>query len=538
MPTIDTENTKSIRQKMSISVILGTANDPILTLTDDDIISCELNLRSDLKPIDPTLPESEIVITAYWPEDLTDEALDIKEDTVITYQAGYSGDMSPVRTFYLSERIEWEDNVLTIKGVDAVHFLDYEIRPIGFGYTVGSWTGGYIQTSSFNTSNKQYFYKLLRMMQILITGAGVSLVNSPTLPPYDTSRIGYGGTASVIERQNARELIANMMNLLHQDYESGFFTNYNSFWLSYVDAGRPWLDTAKPSSKWNIYEADCADIKRHLDDRLVKIKAANKVVRLAPITNHTDGSGTRTTWGLAKIGRAEIIKSAGASLNYDVLTSLDMYYMSRETLPSGQSDYHLENYTAPQGNAKPDTVNYNIGTYLKDGKNGSGWQPWSVRPTDGPSGSSNVPPFASVNVFTSYLRSRKFVQTRNDETISVDLIGDALYLDEVDQEYTKSGDGVEAETSKTKWTGTVTAGNAADTETINILPDYGFKSLLNRSNETGSFTWKGDPRMQPRDVFTFHYIDGTTELRTIESINLKHEGGGTVAQITYRKGIV
>ena len=72
MPTIDTENTKSIRQKMSISVILGTANDPILTLTDDDIISCELNLRSDLKPIDPTLPESEIVITAYWPEDLTE----------------------------------------------------------------------------------------------------------------------------------------------------------------------------------------------------------------------------------------------------------------------------------------------------------------------------------------------------------------------------------------------------------------------------------------------------------------------------------
>lgn len=537
MPTINDENAKSIRQKMTISVILGTANDPILTLTDDDIISCELNLRSDLKPIDPTLPESEIVVSAYWPDDLTDEALDIKEDTVITYQAGYSGDMSPVRTFYLSERIEWEDNVLTIKGVDAVHFLDYETRPIGFNYSVGSWSGGYIQTSGFNTSNKEYFYWLYRMMRMFIGSAGIVITNKPTYPPSTSGDIGYGSTESVIERQNVRDLIANMMNLLHQDYASGFFTHYNAFWLTYVDAGRPWLDTAKPSSKWNIYEADCADIKRHLEDRLVKIKATNKTIRLVPIAGHRDGAGTKTMWGLAKVGSAEIIKSAGASLSYDVLTSLDMYYMSRETLPSGETDYHMETYTAPQGKAKPDYAGV-VGVYLKDGKNGSGWQPWSVRPTDGPSGSSNVPPFASVNVFTSYLRSRKFVQTTNDETIRVDIIGDALYLDEVDQEYTKSGDGVEAETSKTKWTGTVTAGNAADTETINILPDYGFKSLLNRSNETGSFTWKGDPRMQPRDVFTFHYIDGTTELRTIESINLKHEGGGTVAQITYRKGIV
>jgi hypothetical protein len=61
---------------------------------------------------------------------------------------------------------------------------------------------------------------------------------------------------------------------------------------------------------------------------------------------------------------------------------------------------------------------------------------------------------------------------------------------------------------------------------------------MNRSNETGSFTWKGDPRMQPRDVFTWHFLDGTTELRTVETINLKHEGGGTVATITYLKGIV
>ena len=59
----------------------------------------------------------------------------------------------------------------------------------------------------------------------------------------------------------------------------------------------------------------------------------------------------------------------------------------------------------------------------------------------------------------------------------------------------------------------------------------------------GSFTWKGDPRMQPRDVVEFHRAerdsDGNevVELITIESISLIHEGGGTKATLTYRKGI-
>ena len=68
-----------------------------------------------------------------------------------------------------------------------------------------------------------------------------------------------------------------------------------------------------------------------------------------------------------------------------------------------------------------------------------------------------------------------------------------------------------------------------------LYPNYNY--LFNRSNITGSFTFKGDPRMQPRDVFTFHRLDGSTEECTIETITLTHEGGGTSAEVTYRKGI-
>lgn len=64
-----------------------------------------------------------------------------------------------------------------------------------------------------------------------------------------------------------------------------------------------------------------------------------------------------------------------------------------------------------------------------------------------------------------------------------------------------------------------------------IFPNY--QRLFERSNICGSFVWKGDPRMQPRDVAAFHRAepgsDGNeaVELITIESIALIHEGGGT-----------
>ena len=74
-----------------------------------------------------------------------------------------------------------------------------------------------------------------------------------------------------------------------------------------------------------------------------------------------------------------------------------------------------------------------------------------------------------------------------------------------------------------------------------IFPNY--NRLFDRSNIGGAFTWKGDPRMQPRDVVNFHRVDPDSngnevvELITIESISLIHEGGGTKATIAYRKGI-
>ena len=69
-----------------------------------------------------------------------------------------------------------------------------------------------------------------------------------------------------------------------------------------------------------------------------------------------------------------------------------------------------------------------------------------------------------------------------------------------------------------------------------IYPNY--ENLFAIKNTGGSFRWKGDPRMQPYDVATYHYADGTTKTITLASIQLRHEAGGTYADIEYRDGVV
>lgn len=57
--------------------------------------------------------------------------------------------------------------------------------------------------------------------------------------------------------------------------------------------------------------------------------------------------------------------------------------------------------------------------------------------------------------------------------------------------------------------------------------------IAERSNELYTFTYRGNPKTQPRDVIT---VDG--ELMTVESLSLEHTDGGLISNITARKGRV
>lgn len=67
---------------------------------------------------------------------------------------------------------------------------------------------------------------------------------------------------------------------------------------------------------------------------------------------------------------------------------------------------------------------------------------------------------------------------------------------------------------------------------------FNYPSLFKRSLRTGSFTWKGDPRMQPLDYIDINNDtgDGRGNITArITGIELTHEEGGTSAKITWRE---
>ena len=78
-------------------------------------------------------------------------------------------------------------------------------------------------------------------------------------------------------------------------------------------------------------------------------------------------------------------------------------------------------------------------------------------------------------------------------------------------------------------------GSIADTNNHQV---FHIPSLFARSTRTGSFVWKGDPRMQPLDYINI--VNDTNDGRDtitarVTSIELTHEGGGTTATITWRE---
>lgn len=539
MSAIDTQNEKSIRDTMQIVVKVGESSNPYFEFDNSNLLSCELQLRSDLQPIDPTLPESEIVIRAYWPEDISEELITIADDTIITYQAGYTGDMSPVRTFYLSEQIQWEANVLTVHGVDAVHFLDVSAPPRFIGNFYDEDPPGSIglRGERWGSNTTAPFNFIITVFKDLITRAGVTIVSESSYTNASSStEASY--IAGFIPRQSYRDSVANLMNLCHLEFASSTFSLSKYFWLTYVDAGRPTITYNHPSSKWTINEVDCGDIKRHVDKNIIEIDAKIKRLDISPYRVYDGHPSVSIYQGNQQVGTAEIFKNKGAGLSLNNVTTIMDYVANRDTVPEGvvYNKHFLKQFAHPNKRILPIYIwygsSYRCGTILRDSQTDT-WQDYN----DSTTGTTQYSP--KLSDFWSALDTYEYIEEDDKDTFSIQIFGSAYNTTDESKTYSGTGSGIVANPSKTMWGGSISAkayNNSSNV--VNILPDAGFNSLLNRSQETGSFTWKGDPRMQPRDVFTFTYLDGTTELRTVETINLKHEGGGTVATITYRKGIV
>lgn len=529
MTTINEENAKQIRQGMNVIIQVTPEQGSPITITNENLISCTVSLRSDLSIIEPTLPESEINIEAYFDTDISDTLASIPDETPVTYQAGYAGDMSPVRNFYLAEQITWKDNVMSIHAVDAVCKLD---SPIGTAMYMSTGAPSKIVNSAMGLIED-------------ILGIAFS-VSNPHLAP-TTTRTYF----VVDEGFTIRDYIAQVQWLMHQE---------DNLWYTYVDAGRPKFTWQKPSSTWDIYEEDCGDVQRQTDRVISNIKVQHKTIRRIMSND---------------LGDATIIKNVGTSLSFNTpyvtefvigvanntrnSDKIGSHYSSAAydsgILPIVPVTVSGKSYSSdfPEINHRvSSTISYTgLERMLRDGiaqsdfrwigsvsstheENYTQFVPWSCTYdtsdsywTDNP-GTTDI---RSQNTGRNVLVNSGIIGSTDTEA-GISIGGTCYEMTVEPQTFSSGNDGIDITIEEPPWFGStesITYGEA--------YPSGAYNSILSRSNITGSFTWKGDPRMQPRDVATFHRLDGTTETITIENITLSHEEGGLSAEITYRCGI-
>ena len=516
LPLLDTSATLTFNpayedRRIEISAVLPEAD---FKITNDNLIRATVSLRSDLSIIEPTLPESEINIEAYFDEDVSEAVASIPEDTPIVYQAGYEGDMSPERKFYVTGQVTWADNVLTIQGVDAVHLLEkYTIYPIdGVG------------ESGDNCSLKNIWCGCVAALQYTgINFLPEGRLRTPTCYGRD------GEDVAVWQQQTVRDFLADIMWLFHQDIPENYIFHYSlyigpsfKFFPTYVDAGIPTFNDEWPEPKWQIIENDCGDIVANTERKIGTIRLTNKRYSTAGNLNYTQCSSgdwienSGVFYNFEGLVRRFRLVGWGNNKGYS-MTSVDKLisatstsYPRMHTAENGVFGQKLFVDDLPQG-WMYDDYGYNTHDYYTQ------VAPWT----------------------TSGDNSQKAVWSKTGDEREVKLIGETLVSDSEVIEMS-AGDGELVELEMERISGYVEAiGRRSNPQPpIEVFPRGAMQSLLDRSNKTGSFTWKGDPRMQPRDVVEWERLDGTTTTITLENITLTHEGGGTSAEITYREGVV
>lgn len=414
-------------------IVMSIVPGVIIEFDQTNIIQCTVALRSDLGR-ESNWQVSELSVSAYYPDDISNAIAQIDEDTPIYYYSGYPGDYSETRYFYLTEA-EQEQNIITIKGQDASARL-------------GEKT---IKAQLIQSTGANGVKTLYNLLANIISKSGIKLAHKESAP---ASGASHAAEYLLIEETNASDIVADIMNLSHT----------GARWLTFVDAGIPTLTHSKPTSKWTIKESECADVVEQFEKRIVKVT-----------TEHDDGIHTKVT-----TPAKTVVMTPGNIAKKEVehgvryTQKLDQYYSEVAVTQAKDIAVTLEKvkWTA---NSK----------YTFNGK--------------------------PVTPFTTYITGRPISIVNGAESVSVSGIGGEMKVDPL------------------------AFGRVYDGATF-VYPNY--NRLFSRKVRIGSFTWRGHPHMQPRDVFTFKRLNGSNMTCTIESIELTHEGGGTTAVINYREGIV
>lgn len=457
-------------------VILKTCEPGVsLAFTSDKIVKVSLNLRSDLSVDSQTIPISEIELQVYYNEDISNVISNVADGAAIYYYAGYDGDYSEERYFYLSEAATMENGLITIKGEDTVQFFDDN-----------KITAQTITTKT--TSGKRDCYNLMKkyIKEALPTGASLQYQKDP-------SGTNTGSNLTVIlPETNTRELISEISHI-GQCPSAGFYPRF-------IDAGIPTLLHTAPAFRWDIYESETGDLTREVDRKITAIKSDSADYNLGNSTN------AKTAWVTL-----DEKKTATAG--------------TIQTIQPSEGQYWI--YTVSNGSIiskTPDKLVYKV--IKTAGKKTN----YYYRKKKG--GKLYACSYATYKKKKSNMRKKVqvYVNTCIAKGKKVDVTGGKQQLNEATK---RPGYTLEVNPLEVK-------GYYKDGSYI-LYPRHERRFEL--SNIGGTFTWKGNPKMQPGDVIYFYHDKNTGQNDTgkdyevirAEEIELTHESGGTQAKITYRK---
>lgn len=436
----------------------------ILTATNDTLTRCTLALRGNLAVIDHTWEESEIEIEMYYPYDISSSFAYVQNEWPITYRAGYDGDLSTERKFYLSEPVEMKDNIITIKGVDASHKLNDKTLP-------EQWLD-----ARKSNAHQVIYAKFIDA----IKSAGITIQRQQS----------WNGTATgvfqhaILPEMTARDFVAGTMNLT-LNHTNGS----NKYGIQFVDAGIPTVEHGDGKTfgqTWTINKSDCGDFNEQFERNIAKVQDSNderKFYETITVASEVNVIGGDTK--ILNLYSAEEKPEDLYKKNQEIELSFDGYYYNVRDFRNTASPIFVSPSRAVF-KAKNDSVwrknQSSLLTFyhIENGKTFIGF------------------PVAITGGYTAYSNPNGLP----GQTIEMEPF---IY------------------------------GSIADTNNHQV---FHIPSLFARSTRTGSFVWKGDPRMQPLDylVIVNDTNDGRDTITArVTSIELTHEGGGTTATITWRE---
>ena len=194
-----------------------------------NLLSVNVDLHGVNTEIGGELEVSTIEIRAYETE--IDPVIigRIPQGAPILYHAGYDGDMSELRTFYLSEGLSWDENVLSVRGQDASMFLDNVDVPVDCDNYGSGWKMDHV---------------IGKRIRAALSSIDYDEIGAP--PDIEAQNL----QVILYESKAARSIVSEY---------TGVFRDSDYFRATYVDAGRPTLTFGDVGDTWTIYADEIAD---------------------------------------------------------------------------------------------------------------------------------------------------------------------------------------------------------------------------------------------------------------------------------------